>query len=155
MAEHHVTHGESRRGGRTKEWRAWNAMIRRCIYPSMDRYEHYGGRGITVCDEWRHSFPTFLASVGRAPTDEHQLDRIDNDGDYEPQNVRWATRSENIRNSRKARHITHQDETLTIGDWSGRTGINRQTIQMRLDRYGWSVERALTTPGREVCHSLR
>jgi hypothetical protein len=139
-------HGEACAGKRTKEWRAWNSMIRRCTYPSMDRYPQYGGRGIRVCDEWIHDYPQFLEDVGRAPSDDHQLDRIDNDGDYESSNVRWATRSENVRNSRKARYLTLGGTKKTIGDWAKELGINRQTIQMRIDSCGWSVEKALTTP---------
>ena len=102
---HQYKHGHCSKNRRSKEWRAWNAMIRRCCYPSMDRYPRYGGRGITVCERWRHSFEAFLKDVGYAPSPEHTIDRIDNDGNYEPHNVRWATRSEQIRNSTKARHI--------------------------------------------------
>ncbi len=124
-------------------------MIRRCTYPSMDRYPQYGGRGISICEQWRKSFESFLADVGRAPSPSHSLDRIDNDGNYEPGNVRWATRSEQTLNSGKSRQITLNGVRQSIGEWSALTGINRQTIQMRLDAYGWSVKKALTTPVRE------
>lgn len=133
-------HGETHR---TKEWRAWNAMIRRCLYPSMQRYSRYGGCGITVCERWRHSFENFLSDMGRAPSASHTLDRIDNDWNYEPSNCRWATRSTQIRNSTKARWITFNGKTQTIGDWARELGINRQTIQMRLDARKWPVDRAL------------
>ena len=139
-------HGDTASGSRTKEWRAWNAMIRRCTYPSMDRFPRYGGRGIRICSEWRASYEAYLRDVGRAPSSAHQIDRINNDGNYEPGNVRWATRSEQIRNSAKARPLTLNGETHLIGEWAARVGINRQTIQMRLDRYGWPIERALATP---------
>ena len=146
-------HGECV-GTRTKEWRTWNGMHRRCRYPSMHRYNRYGGRGISVCARWG-VYENFLADMGRAPSEDHQLDRIDNDGNYEPSNCRWTTRSEQIRNSTKARKIEFRGKMKTIGDWSSELGINRQTLQMRLDHYGWSIEKALTTPvvGRmEVSH---
>lgn len=137
-------HGQTCNGERSKEWRAWNAMIRRCRYPSMDNYNRYGGRGITVCQLWQDSFEAFFEEVGIAPSEQHSIDRIDNDGNYEPGNVRWATNSEQIKNSSKARWITFDGQTKTIGDWAEMTGINRQAIQMRIDYYGWSIKDALT-----------
>jgi hypothetical protein len=97
-------HGETKgpRGSRsrTKEYRAWWAMIARCTYPSQTNYTLYGGRGITVCPEWRVSFESFLADVGRAPSPKHTLDRINPDGHYESNNVRWATWTEQRLNQR-------------------------------------------------------
>jgi len=141
-------HGHTKNRGSTKEWRAWRAMIQRCTYPSigLKHYKRYGGRGIEVCEKWRNSFPEFLSDVGFAPTTKHTLDRINNDGNYTPENCRWATRSEQIRNSTKARYITFNSKTMTIGDWSEKLNINRQTLQMRMDVYGWTIERALSTP---------
>ena len=139
-------HGEARNGKRTKEWRTWNGMIRRVKYPSMESYPRYGGRGITVCKRWLgiNGFINFLADMRRAPSTHHSLDRINNDGNYTPKNCRWATRSQQIRNSTKARLITFNEQTKHIGDWSNEIGINRQTIQMRIDVYKWPVEKALT-----------
>jgi hypothetical protein len=116
----------------------------------MQDYPRYGGRGITVCDKWLNSFVDFLSDVGYAPSPKHSLDRISNDGNYEPENVRWATNSEQVKNSRKARLITFDGRTMNIGDWSKETGINRQTIQMRLDNYGWSIHNALSKPAHHV-----
>lgn len=147
-------HGHACNGKRTKEWRAWNAMIRRCRYPSMDDYERYGGRGITVCQRWQDSFESFLEDVGPAPSEQHSIDRVDNDGNYESDNVRWATKSEQIKNSRKARLITWQGRTMNLCDWSEETGIKRTTIQMRIDHYGWSVHDALTKPVRRKRDAL-
>ena len=141
-------HGHCSGGKRTKEWRTWNGMIRRCRYRSMDRYHRYGGRGIKVCQRWLDSFSNFLEDMGFAPSSNLSLDRIDNDGNYEPENCRWATNSEQIKNSSRARLITFRGQTKNIGDWAKESGINRQTIQMRLDTYGWTIEKALTTMGR-------
>ena len=87
----------------TKEYHAWEGMKRRCLYPSHANYENYGGRGIAVCRKWLDSFVEFLNDVGYAPSNAHSIDRINNDGDYEPGNVRWATKSEQSANQRKRR----------------------------------------------------
>lgn len=90
-------HGHAATSHRTAEYRAWGAMRQRCNNPRNQRYDNYGGRGIQICQRWE-SFTNFLADMGTRPSPEHSLDRIDNDGDYDPQNCRWATRSEQQRN---------------------------------------------------------
>jgi hypothetical protein len=142
-------HNRSRKNGHktSKEYRAWWGMISRCIYRSNQNYARYGGRGISVCDQWRHSFETFLSDVGPAPTPEHSLDRINCAGNYEPTNVRWATITEQTRNTRCTRLITYDGRSLIAGDWAKLTGVKRTTIASRLSR-GWPVEQALTVPAR-------
>lgn len=83
---------------------AWRAMIQRCESPGKDKYKYYAGRGIKVCKRWRKSFEAFLEDMGNKPSPDLSLDRINNDGDYEPGNCRWATRSQQIQNSRKVKH---------------------------------------------------
>ena len=92
-----VTHGMSRTG----MYRRWCAMIKRCENPRDKAYKHYGARGIEVCKEWRESFEAFLEDVGECPQPGYSLDRINNDGNYEPGNVRWATQSQQVNNSRR------------------------------------------------------
>lgn len=96
------THGMSRGpdGKHTPEYKAWIHARRRCTTPHDPAYKHYGGRGIRVCDEWMQSFAKFYDHIGPRPTEQHSLDRIDNDGHYEPGNVRWATKSEQAANQR-------------------------------------------------------
>lgn len=100
-----IKHGDARKGAATKEYKVWGNMIARCENPNVDRYPIYGGRGIKVCDEWRESFEAFLHDMGRKPSPEHSIDRIDVNGNYEPGNCRWATaevQANNKRNSRAA-----------------------------------------------------
>lgn len=101
VSEANLTHGEARRGRWTVEFQAWVKMIGRCTNATDKWYPSYGGRGITVCDRWRESYESFLADMGRRPSPDHSLDRIDNDGPYAPDNCRWATRSQQQRNKRR------------------------------------------------------
>lgn len=128
----------------------WNNMIRRCYDPANRAYHNYGGRGITVCDRWRENFANFYADMGDPPSNEHTLDRINNDLGYSPENCRWATRKQQTRNTRRNRKITWQGETKSIADWAEDQRLLNlclcaQVLNDRI-RLGWSVEEAFTTP---------
>lgn len=144
IKHHSATHGMTD----TPEWLAHKNMLDRCYNRESIGYHRYGGRGIKVCDRWRgrNGFQTFLADVGRKPTPDHSLGRIDNDGHYEPSNVRWETRHEQGQNQSTNRLITFNGETLIASEWSRRIGCSIQALVARLDKYGWSIERSLTTP---------
>jgi hypothetical protein len=119
-------------------------MRDRCYNPNHISYANYGGRGISVCERWRERFEHFFADMGMRPGPEYSLDRIDNDGNYEPGNVRWATQKEQGNNRRRNHLVTWGQSTHTIAEWEEITGINRDTIWSRLFKQGWSPERALS-----------
>lgn len=125
-------------------YRTWQNMIGRCIYPSSPSYSRYGGRGVTVCDEWR-SFDRFLSDMGERPAGT-TLDRIDGTKGYAPDNCRWATPIEQRRNMPQNTIIEFQGESMSLADWARRLGIDRHTLRSRVVRKGWPIERALTTP---------
>lgn len=93
-------HGHKSGGGYSPEYTAWSNIVARCTNPGAQAWANYGGRGITVCERWRADFTAFLADVGPRPSRAHSIDRINNDGHYEPGNVRWATRDVQARNRR-------------------------------------------------------
>ncbi len=140
--EHSRTHGRSR----TPEYNIWSCLITRCENRSSARYADYGGRGVAVCQRWRNSFEAFFEDMGLRPSPQHSIDRFpDNDGPYSPENCRWATAKEQMRNKRNNRQLTFRGETLIVSEWAERIGIQRNTIHRRLG-LGWTVEEALTTP---------
>lgn len=127
-----VTHGYTRGRRSTPEYRTWSHMKERCVNPRENRYEDYGGRGIAVCDRWLHSFQYFLADMGPRPSPKHSIDRIDNDGNYEPGNCRWATKAEQAVNARSNVNITASGKTLCAAEWGRRIGIDKGTLYRRV-----------------------
>jgi hypothetical protein len=132
----------------TSLYKTWLSMRGRCHRPTEQSYKDYGGRGISVCDEWRNDFQAFAAYVGVKPSQLHSLDRIDNNGNYEPGNVKWSTRVEQATNRRSSTAVEFNGQVKTLTEWSELTGINRYTISERIRSMGWSTEKALTTPVR-------
>lgn len=120
-------------------------MKQRCHNPECDHYADYGGRGITVCDRWRESFLAFWEDMGDPPTDSHEVDRIDNDRGYGPDNCRWATRSEQMRNTRNNRPIEFRGRTQLLVEWAEELGISIQALIQRIEN--WGIEKALSSPG--------
>ncbi len=137
---HNYVHGMSR----SIEYQIWCAMKSRCFVPTDPHYYAYGNRGITVCAQWAESFSAFIAYVGRRPSKLHSIDRIDNNGNYEPGNVRWATRTEQSRNKRNTKFISAFGENRPLAEWAEIIGIRYSILEKRL-RAGWPAEKAVTT----------
>lgn len=139
------THGESMSTGYTKEYRAWQAMLARCRNPNVKLYSRYGGRGITVCQRWEDSYETFLADMKRAPTPKHSLDRIDFNGNYEPNNCRWATSGLQRRNASHVVTVEVEGEAMCLKDACAKMGRSYKIVHGRIRR-GWTIADALATP---------
>lgn len=145
MARIHTIHGCARTGAMTDEYHIWSGMNNRCSNPNYREYHKYGGRGIRVCDQWKHDFPKFLKDVGPRPSREYSIDRFPNtNGNYEPGNVRWATVLQQNNNRRSSYMVEFRGRTQSIQDWARELGVvSGNTAWQRLRR-GWSVEDALT-----------
>ena len=134
--------------GWSRGYSVWNGMISRCNNVSDKEYLRYGARGISVCERWL-DVTNFIKDMGHPPTAKHQIDRINNDGDYEPSNCRWATRQENARNRRNNRMITIEGKTQCVSDWADDQGMSSSVIFCRLKR-GWTEEDAIKKAVRVV-----
>ena len=135
-----VTHGETR----STEHIAWSGMRLRCNNPNDPGYPRYGGRGISVCKRW-DSFELFLEDMGRKPAHKDSIDRINNDGDYTPENCRWATHKQQCRNRRSNVFVTYKGESLCVSEWAERFGMNPATLGSRIAT-GWDIHDAFYTP---------
>lgn len=142
--EHQRKHGCAIREKKHPEYGVWQGMRQRCQNPNNQAWKWYGGRGIKVCERW-DSFANFFADMGERPTPKHQLERIENDGNYEPSNCKWATRKEEMRNTRQNHLLTFNGQTLCLKEWSEKTGLNYGTLTGRI-KTGWSVDGALSEP---------
>jgi hypothetical protein len=135
-------HGHKTKADTSPEYITWRNMIGRCSNPRGTSYPRYGGRGIEVCERWRADFLSFFADMGPKPSPQHSIERIDNDGNYEPGNCRWASLSEQANNRRSSRLIEHAGQRKTLVQWARASGIGVSTLHLRLRR-GVPMERAL------------
>lgn len=144
------------RHGMTKNpaYHSWLSARHRCENPKDPAYARYGGRGVYMCREWSESFSAFFEAMGDRP-EGTTLERIDNDGPYCASNCKWATIVEQGRNKRNNHLLTAFGRTQCYSAWSEETGIDRRTIWGRIERRGWSVERALSTPAAPSPHRPR
>lgn len=126
-------------------YRCWQTIRQRCYNKNHDQYKNYGGRGISVCGRWLESFENFLADMGEKPSASHSIDRINNDGNYEPSNCRWSTSKEQCSNRRGLNMITHAGETRPLDVWSKSLGFHPATIRTRL-KTGLTFEQAISIP---------
>lgn len=132
----------------TRLFKIWSGMIERCNRPAHSHYKDYGGRGITVCEEWGEFVPFLDWAMANGYADNLTIDRKDHNGNYSPENCRWATVKEQQNNKRNNHRVTLNGVSHTITEWSEILGIKKTTIKERL-KCGWTDEQALTTPVRK------
>lgn len=126
------THGMSD----SPEYNTWVHINQRCHNPKNKDYENYGGRGIEVCDMWRHSFEAFYLSIGPRPFPDATIERIDHNGNYEPDNVKWLSREEQVYNKRDNVYIDIDGVSKTVSQWAEESPVSEFTIYKRVSR-GW------------------
>lgn len=140
------THGHIHHNRKSATYSSWASMMARCYNPKTPGFELYGGRGISVCERW-HNFQNFVADIGPRPDRSYSLDRWpDHNGNYQPDNCRWATATEQASNLRRNRLLVYKGETYTITALARTTGMNLSTLRQRLDKFGMSVEEAVERP---------
>lgn len=139
-------HGHAAKSNTSKTYRSWRDMLKRCSNPKVPHYNNYGGRGISVCSRWA-KFENFLEDMGEKPFPTAQVDRIDVNGNYEPENCRWVTNRANANNRRNNVMLTLGEKTQSMAQWSSELNINYATLRDRKES-GWSDFKALTTPVR-------
>lgn len=131
----------------SRPFKIWVDMRRRVNDTTRPFYNRYGGRGISYDPRW-DNFELFWKDMGKTYAHNLSLDRIDNDGDYNKENCRWADWTTQMNNRSNAHKLTFNGKTMGISEWARETGIKRTTIKERIRSYGWSVEKTLTTKGR-------
>lgn len=141
-AKRNTTHGMSE----SSEYNVWSLMIKRCTNEKSRDYIWYGGQGIRVCDRWINDFSAFYEDMGARPSRKHSIDRINIDGDYDPNNCRWATQLQQANNKRNNHFLTAFGETKTIAEWSRdiRCLVSYTALRARINDRGWNAETAIT-----------
>ena len=136
--EANTTHGKNK----TPIYRTWVNIKSRCQNPKDKKYNIYGGRGIKVCEQWQ-KFENFYKDMQPHPGSKYSIDRIDNNGDYEPSNCRWATAKQQANNRRSNHLITFKGKTQNMKQWAKEIGLNYSTLLLRINQLGWPLEKAL------------
>lgn len=139
---HNRTHGESQ----SKLYRHWRSMIYRCLSPKHKAYKWYGGRGITVCQEWQ-TYEGFRAWVlCTRPDESYTVERIDVNGNYSPENCTWIPMNEQANNRTSCIMISHNNRTQNLTEWCNEYGLDYKLVHNRLFKLGWDFEKAISTP---------
>jgi len=137
---------------KTPEYTCWVHMLVRCTNKKDPSFHRYGGRGIKVCASWKASFVEFYLDMGPRPSSKHSIERTNNDGDYTPENCRWATRLEQANNTSQNLVLEFAGEKKTLMQWRKQFGFKRGLIEERLKR-GWSVWKAFVMPAQQELES--
>jgi hypothetical protein len=127
------------------EFNSWWSMKNRCYDPNHKNYKHYGGRGIRVCEEWNENFSAFLNDMGKKPTSNHTIERVEIDKGYYKENCKWATKMEQARNKRNNVIVTFEGKTMCLAEWAEFLGVHRGILAARI-RKGWAMDKVLSTP---------
>jgi hypothetical protein len=135
-------HGMS---GFCREYNIWVTMRQRCLNPNNDDYKDYGGRGITICERW-NDYQNFINDMGKSPTNKHSIDRIDNEGNYEPSNCKWSTNKYQCNHTRKNVILNYNGISKTLAQWSEDLKIGYSTLHARYYRLKWPIDKIITTP---------
>ena len=140
---------------KTRLYRIWQCMKARCFYPKYSRYKYYGGRGITMCKEWKNDFKAFYDwSMANGYKEDLTIDRIDVNGNYEPSNCRWATLKEQANNRQHTRLVEYGNEIKPLSEWCEIKQRSYRLIYSRIFQYNWDFERAFNTPKKKKSHSF-
>lgn len=137
-----IKHGQSN----TRLYTIWEHVKARCLNKNDDAYRHYGGRGITICNDWLDFIPFYNWAITNGYNEKLTIDRIDVNKGYYPENCRWATRKQQSNNTRITKRINYNGTIKTLSEWSDELCINPDTLYSRIFRWNWSIERAFTTP---------
>lgn len=144
-----TTHGESE----SLTYRTWKAMKQRCENPKNERHKYYGGRGITICERW-NKFENFLEDMGKKPSPKHSIERMDVNGNYEPDNCKWATVETQSKNRRDSIKVTIEGETKVLKDWSRRYGIPYSTLRYKYEKNNrdlWFLAKEVENNANKIC----
>ncbi len=142
-----TAHGATVGVTRTREFASWINMRSRCNNPNSTGWKRYGKRGIKVCERWNHSFVNFLSDMGPCPEGQ-EIDRNDNDGDYEPSNCKWSTRKEQMGHTSRSRSVTIAGITKTLSVWCEEHDVSMSNLRHRL-KFNWPEHELLQPPNRK------
>lgn len=147
QSENRTRHGLTTHTKKSREYAAWIDAKARCFNPNHIGYKNWGGRGITMAPIWQHDPARFIQDMGPCP-EGFELDRIDNDGNYEPGNCRWASHTENNRHKRDTVFLTYAGKTKSLAQWAEEVGLSHSTLWARLYVWHWPIEKALFARGK-------
>lgn len=140
----------------TQLYRAWSNIKTRCYNPKKDTYAYYGGKGITMCQEWLNNFMAFYNwSMNNGYKKGLTIDRLNPNGNYEPSNCRWVTASQQQNNKLNNHIIEYNGEIHTLAEWSSLLNLNYGTLHRRIQYLNWSIEKAFTTPIKDMNNKRR
>lgn len=154
LVARNIKHGLAPRGKKSSEFIAWRSMMQRCVNPKNHNFPNYGARGITVCAQWSENYANFLEDMGPKPSHVHSLERIDNNGNYEPGNCKWALPREQNRNRRNVHTILVEGNHVTLKEACDYYGAYYPTVRRRIYK-GITLEEAIGTPIRGRIHKRK